>query len=74
MLLAFLVMVLIVGAMAIGVVFGRKPITGSCGGMQALDLECGICGGDQNLCESVPPADLAPDAVEPRPGNRLSVS
>ena len=67
-------MLLIVGAMAIGVVFGRKPITGSCGGMQALNLECGICGGDQNLCESSPLPDLALDAVESRPGNRLSVS
>ena len=46
--LAFSVMLLLVAAMAVGVIFGRKPITGSCGGMKALGLnmECEICGGD----------------------------
>jgi hypothetical protein len=54
LLLAFLFMLLMVGAMAVGVMFGRKPITGSCGGMKALgmDVECEICGGDPNRCES----------------------
>ena len=47
-------MLLVVGAMAIGVIFGRKPISGSCGGMKALgmDMECEICGGNPSLCES----------------------
>lgn len=56
-LLAFLVMLLIVLAMAVGVLFGRKPISGSCGGMRALgmDVECEICGGDPARCDSAAP-------------------
>jgi len=55
LLLAFLSMLLLVAAMAVGVVFGRNPIAGSCGGMKALgmDMECEICGGDPGQCESV---------------------
>ena len=54
MLLAFLFTVLMMGAMAIGVLFGRKPISGSCGGMKRLgmDVECEICGGNPSLCDS----------------------
>jgi len=52
--LSFLIMLLVVGGMAIGVIFGRKPITGSCGGMKALglDVSCEICGGDPARCET----------------------
>lgn len=47
------VMLLVVTAMAVGVIFGRKPIQGSCGGMSALGMEtaCEICGGDQAICD-----------------------
>lgn len=40
--------------MAVGVIFGGKPIAGSCGGMSALgiDTECDICGGNQEICET----------------------
>tara|TARA_B100000678_G_C18093177_1_gene455639 strand:+ start:369 stop:503 length:135 start_codon:yes stop_codon:yes gene_type:complete len=39
--------------MSLGVLFGRKPITGSCGGLQGLgeEGECEICGGDPNKCK-----------------------
>lgn len=53
-LLAFLIMLLLVAGMAVGVVFGRKPISGSCGGMKALgmDMACEICGGNPDRCET----------------------
>lgn len=47
-------MLLVVGAMAVGVMFGRKPIAGSCGGLAAVGIEgkCEICGGDPQLCDA----------------------
>ncbi len=51
--LAFVGMLIIVAAMAIGVMFGRRPITGSCGGLSASGLaECEICGGDPARCKA----------------------
>jgi hypothetical protein len=46
LLLTFLFMLLIVTLMAVGVMFSRKPIGGSCGGLKALDMgvACEICG------------------------------
>jgi hypothetical protein len=51
----FLVMVLVVGMMAIGVIMGRKPIAGSCGGIANLGIEkeCSICGGSREKCEEI---------------------
>ncbi|PAU87273.1 ApbE family protein [Pseudomonas sp. WN033] len=75
--LAFLLMSLIVAGMAVGVMMGRKPIAGSCGGIGAtgVDKVCGICGGDTTKCEEVSAragvpqvpskgADLARDATK----------
>ncbi|WP_313512964.1 (Na+)-NQR maturation NqrM [Pseudomonas sp.] len=52
---AFTVMLLVVAGMAIGVMTGRKPLAGSCGGIAALGIEkeCSICGGDRQICEEV---------------------
>ncbi|EPC03485.1 hypothetical protein L861_18270 [Litchfieldella anticariensis FP35 = DSM 16096] len=46
-------MLLIVGAMAIGIIMGRKPIAGSCGGLNNLGLKegCEVCGGKDEICE-----------------------
>ncbi len=52
--LSFVFMMLVVGGMAVGVMFGRKPISGSCGGMKALgmNMDCEVCGGDPDRCET----------------------
>ena len=52
-LLVFIIMGLAILAMAIGVIFKRKPISGTCGGLNAIGLqgECEICGGNSQKCE-----------------------
>jgi len=54
MMLSFVVLILIVVGMAVGVLMGRKPIAGSCGGMAALgmDVACDVCKGDPEVCET----------------------
>ncbi|MCA1771011.1 MAG: (Na+)-NQR maturation NqrM [Halomonas sp.] len=51
--MAFVFMLLIMAAMAVGVIFGRKPIAGSCGGLNQLGLKegCEVCGGKDEVCE-----------------------
>jgi hypothetical protein len=50
--LAFIGMLIVVAIMAVGVLFGRKPIAGSCGGIAQLGLggECQICGKKPQDC------------------------
>ena len=43
--------------MAVGVLMGKKPISGSCGGVAAAlgekDYTCEICGDDPNKCDEI---------------------
>jgi hypothetical protein len=52
-LISILVIGLVMAGMAVGVIAGRAPIKGSCGGMGALgiDTTCDLCGGDPQRCE-----------------------
>ena len=52
--LAFILVSVLVALMAVGVILGRRPIAGSCGGMRALGMEteCEICGGDAAKCDT----------------------
>jgi hypothetical protein len=49
--------VVLISAMAVGVLLGRKPISGSCGGVAAAlgekDYTCEICGDDPNKCDEI---------------------
>lgn len=55
LLLAFALLATVIIIMSIGVIMGRKPITGSCGGVGAAlgekNYTCDLCGGDPNKCE-----------------------
>jgi uncharacterized protein len=65
MLVTLFVMLLVVTAMSVGVIFGRKPIAGSCGGVgKALNEEdyvCELCGNDENKCSEI---NAEPTALE----------
>lgn len=52
-LISMVVIGLVMAGMAVGVLAGRDPIKGSCGGMGALgiDTACEICGGDPRRCD-----------------------
>lgn len=54
-LVVFAVMLLVVLGMSAGVLAGRKPIAGSCGGIANLGIEkeCSICGGVREKCDEV---------------------
>ncbi len=54
LLIVFTFMILFVVLMAVGLILGRKPITGSCGGMSAVGMEsaCDVCGGDKGKCDT----------------------
>lgn len=59
--LAFILIVIV--AMAVGVLNGREPIKGSCGGLNRLGLrdgECPVCGDDPKRCDS----QAGPEAAE----------
>jgi hypothetical protein len=72
-LLTMLVALLVFGAMSIGIIFGRQPIKGSCGGMGAMaggDASCAVCGGNPAKCpegngESVDRASRGPEIFDP---------
>ena len=53
LLMAFGFILFIVIAMAVGVLMGRKPISGSCGGLSAIGMKsaCDVCGGNDEVCE-----------------------
>jgi len=65
MVMTFVVLSVIIVAMSVGVLMGRSPIKGSCGGMAALgmDTACDICGGDPKKCDEEQEAQAKKNAV-----------
>jgi len=55
LLLAFILLSLVIAGMAIGVIMGKAPLKGSCGGVGAAlgekDYVCDLCGGDPQKCD-----------------------
>ncbi len=61
----FAFLLVVIAAMAVGVLNGREPIKGSCGGLNRLgmrDGECPICGDDPSQCTSETSEGSAPKA------------
>ena len=56
-LFAILGFIILIAVMAVGVLMGKKPISGSCGGVAAAlgekDYTCEICGDDPNKCDEI---------------------
>ena len=50
--MGILILCIAVLAMSVGVMFDRKPLSGSCGGIES-DGFCTICGGDKMKCEEI---------------------
>ncbi len=73
MILSFVILLLIVGGMAIGVLMGGKPIAGSCGGMTALgmDVACDVCKGDPEVCETEQQKAIKADNISQNPSLSL---
>lgn len=61
--LGVVVLLVMITLMSVGVLFGRQPIKGSCGGMGAAlgetNYECDFCGGDPDKCDSRDDEDVA---------------
>lgn len=53
---SLVVFALMIAAMAVGVMSGRAPLKGSCGGLGKLGVSgaCEICGGDVQRCDRQP--------------------
>ena len=66
--IAFGAMLAVIAAMAVGPMFGRPAIKGSCGGLN-VSGECDICGGDPAACDTDAPKRSGPaffdDLAEP---------
>ncbi len=67
-LIVFVVLLLVIVASSVGVIMGRKPIKGSCGGVGAAlgekDYLCPVCGDDPNKCEKEQQAEAEQAAAE----------
>lgn len=51
LLLGIFILCLAVAGMAVGVIFGRRPLSGSCGGLNESG-NCSLCGGVKENCDS----------------------
>lgn len=56
-LVTFLFFLLIIVVMAVGVMRGREPISGTCGGLNQMGEGggCELCGGDPAACRELDP-------------------
>lgn len=55
LLMSFILFAVVILIMSVGVIMGRKPVQGSCGGLNRIQGlgPCELCGGDKNKCDEV---------------------
>ena len=55
--ITFMFLLLMVGVMAVGVMRGREPISGTCGGLNQMGDGggCELCGGNPAACRELDP-------------------
>ena len=55
LLMSFILFAVVILIMSVGVIMGRKPVQGSCGGLNRIDgmRECELCGGNKNKCYEI---------------------
>jgi len=67
---SLIAIVLMILLMAVGVLMGKEPLKGTCGGLNRFtgDKECPVCGGDTTKCETNNPqeakAELGRDVMK----------
>jgi len=51
--ISFFLIAIVMLIMSVGVLMGRKPVQGSCGGLNKIEGmgECELCGGDAAKCD-----------------------
>ena len=49
--LGVLILIIAIAGMSVGVIFNRKPLSGSCGGLSSTG-SCSICGNNTEKCEN----------------------
>tara|TARA_B100000768_G_scaffold106645_1_gene99005 strand:- start:260 stop:448 length:189 start_codon:yes stop_codon:yes gene_type:complete len=49
-LIGILILCIAIAGMAVGVIFDKKPLSGSCGSISTAG-DCSICGGKQEKCD-----------------------
>ena len=49
-LIGILILCTAIAGMAVGVIFNKKPLSGSCGSISTTG-DCSICGGKQEKCD-----------------------
>lgn len=61
LIVSFIVLALVMLMMSVGVLMGRKPVQGSCGGLNNISgmAECELCGGDTAKCEDAKPSQAS---------------
>ena len=62
-LISFVVLLLAIAGMAVGVIFGRRPIQGSCGGLRNIE-------GLEQVCDCESPCEKRRAQLNRRASNR----